>query len=101
MTVDPLLNIGDQGCERSRERVDLVGGELGAVGEMRLILGEQPLQAEHERKVAAPLDARRLVPLFDLREGGIEGPPARGTGREVLGLLALEQERLAGELSGP
>ena len=33
---------------------------VGAVGQMRLVLGEQPLEAEHQRVLAPPLD-RRLV----------------------------------------
>ena len=67
---------------------------------MRLLLGEQPLEAEHEGEVAPPLDRRGLAALVDLREGGIKGPAARGALGQVLRLLALEQERLAGELAG-
>ena len=101
MTVDPLLNLGDQGGERSREGVDLVGGELGAVGEMRLILGEQPLQAEHAARSrgATRRSATRAPPRSP--PGRHRGPGGGGACREVLGLFALEQERLAGELAGP
>ena len=99
VAVEALLDVGDQRGERARERVDLVGVELGAVGEVRLLLGEQPLEAEHEREVAAPLDRRRLAALVDLGERGVQRPAPRGAGGEVLRLLALEQERLAGELA--
>src|SRR5262249_4416731 len=54
--VDSLLDVGDQRGGRARKGVYLVCRELRAVGEMRLILGEQALEAEHEGEVATPLD---------------------------------------------
>src|SRR4029450_6512051 len=80
LAVDPLPDAGDQGGEGSREGIHLVGGELRAVGQMGRLLGEQALQAEHEREVAAPLDRRGLAPLLDLVEGGGEGPAPGGAG---------------------
>ena len=74
--------------------------ELGAVGELRLLLGEQPLEPEHQRVVAAPLDRGRLAALVDLGQGGVERAAPGGARRQVLGLLALEQEGLARELAG-
>ena len=76
-----------------------MGGELGAVGEMRGLLGEQPLEAEHEGEVAAPLDRGRLAALVDLGEGGVQRAAPGRARREVLGLLSFEQERLARELA--
>jgi hypothetical protein len=99
VAVEALLDVGDQSGEGSGERVDLMGGELGAVGEMRLLLGEQPLETEHEGEVATPLDGRGLTALLDLGERGVQGAAPGRPGREVLRLLALEQERLARELS--
>ena len=55
--------------------------ELGAVGEVRLLLGEQALEAEHQREVAAPLDRGGLAALVDLGEGGVQRPAARACPR--------------------
>ena len=52
------LGLGDQRRQRARERVDLVCGEHGPVHELRLVVREQPLEAEHQRELLAPLDAR-------------------------------------------
>jgi hypothetical protein len=100
VAVDPLLDVGDQRGEGAREGVHLVGGELGAVREVRRLLGEQALQAEQEREVAAPLDRGGLAALVDLRERSVERSPPGSPRGEVLRLLALEQERLSGELPG-
>ena len=83
VSVEPLLDVGDQRGERARERVDLMSGELGAVGKMRLLLGEQPLEAEQQREVAAPLDRGGLVPSLDLGERGVQRPAPRRARGEV------------------
>ncbi len=98
VAVEALLDVCDQSGERSGESVDLMGIELGAIGEMRVFLGEQALEAEHEGEVTAPFDRRGLAALIDLGERGIQSAAARRAARQVLGLLALEQERLAREL---
>ena len=54
------------------QRVDLVGGEHGAVDEAGLLLGEQPLQAEQQRELAPPVDRGRLVAGVDLSEGRVQ-----------------------------
>src|SRR5262245_57288212 len=66
---------------------------------MRLILGEQALEPEHEREVAAPLDRGRLLPLVDLTQGSVERPPPRRPRGEVLRSLAFQQEGLSSELA--
>ena len=43
-----LLDLGDDRRERSRQRVDLVFGELGAVEQQRPLLGEHALEAEQQ-----------------------------------------------------
>ncbi len=49
------LELGGHRGERSRERVDLVLVELGSVEQLGRLLGEQTLEAEQQRIVAAPL----------------------------------------------
>jgi hypothetical protein len=46
----PVLSLGlrDQGGERPGQRVDLVRGQHGAVRELRLVVQEQPLEAQHQ-----------------------------------------------------
>ena len=72
----PLLELGDQRGERAREGVDLVLGQLGAVEQLRRLLGEQALEPEHQRVVAAPLGRgrprrrRRARPARRRRPGG-------------------------------
>ena len=48
------LRGGQQRRERARQRVDLVRGQHGAVGELRLVLGEHALEAEQQRELAPP-----------------------------------------------
>ena len=93
--------LGDQLGERPGERVDLVRGELGAVAQLRRLLGQQPLEPEQQREVAPPLDRGRLAAGLDLRERGVERRRRAVPGRQGLRALALEQERLAGELGRP
>ncbi|MEZ5073386.1 MAG: hypothetical protein R2691_00925 [Solirubrobacterales bacterium] len=93
-----LLDLGDHGRERPREGVDLVLGELGAVAEGGMVLGENALEPEQQREVLAPLRRRLREALLDLDEGGIERQPAGGAGMKVGERLAVEQDRLAREL---
>src|SRR4029077_8120159 len=46
--------LGEQRGQRPRERVHLVRGERRAVGELGLLVGEDPLEAEQQRVVAPP-----------------------------------------------
>ena len=80
------------------EGIDLVRVEFGAVEQLRRFVGEQALEPEQQREVAAPLDRRVLGAGVDLGQGGVERPAAGGSLGERLGALAVEQERLAGEL---
>ncbi len=78
--VDVAHALGEQGGERSGERVDLVGVQRRAVGEVRLLLAEQTLQAEQQRPVAAPTSskarrARRRSPRARSRAPGDAGCP--------------------------
>jgi hypothetical protein len=42
------LGFGEQRGERARERVDLVGVQQRPVGQVRLVLAEQPLEPEQQ-----------------------------------------------------
>ena len=76
------LQLGRERDQRARQGVDLVGVEGGAVGQVRLLVGEQPLEAEHQRIGAPPLDrglARGRPPSRRARPRGRRGArcPAR------------------------
>jgi hypothetical protein len=76
-------------------------GEHGPVGEVRLLLREQPVQAEQQRPALAPCDRRDLRARLQLGERGVERAAARGARRELdRRVLVLEHERLAGERRG-
>ena len=95
------LGLRQQSGERSRQRVDLVRGEDGAVHERRLLLGEQPLQAEQQRELPPPRRRRvlELGVLVQLRERRLERAPARRSRRQRdQRILALVDETLAHEL---
>jgi hypothetical protein len=93
------LHLGGERDQRAREGVDLVGGERGAVRQVGLVLGQQPLQAEQQRELASPCDRGHLAALVDLDERGLERPAAGASFAERLcGVLALEQEWLTREL---
>ena len=90
--------LGEQRGQRARERVDLVRVEDRAVGELGLLLAEQPVQAEQERPALAPRDRRDLGARLELRQRVVERAAAGAAGGELgRGILALEHERLAGE----
>ena len=50
------LQLGGERDQRPRKGVDLVGVQRRAVGQVRLLVAEQPLEAEHQRIGAPPLD---------------------------------------------
>src|SRR5262249_6470466 len=56
----PVLGGGQQRGQRAGQRVDLVGVEQRPVGKARLLLAEQPLEAEQQCVAAAPLRRRDL-----------------------------------------
>ena len=78
------LRRGQQRRQRARQRVDLVRREHGAVGELRLVLGEQPLQAEQQREFAAPgcRGVFRLRVGLQLGQRQVERAAARRAGRQ-------------------
>ena len=75
--------------------------QFGAVEQLRRFVGEQPLEPEQQREVPAPLDRGILGAGVDLAQRGVEGAPAGRSGCERLRVLAIEKERLAGELGRP
>ena len=92
------LLLGHQLGQRAGEGIDLVRVELGAVAQLRRLLGEQALQPEQQREVAAPLDRGVLGARVELGEGRVQRPaPGSALGKR-LRPLAVEQEGLAGEL---
>src|SRR5207244_214742 len=80
--------------KRAREGVDLVLGELGAVGQGGLLGVQQALEAQHQRVARAPLERRGVPAGVELAEGRVYGEAARGSRREIVGALAGEQDRL-------
>ena len=62
VAVAVALRLGEQRGQRARQRVDLVGGEHGAVDQRRLVLAQQPLEAEQQRELPPPLDRRARRP---------------------------------------
>ena len=73
-----LLVRGDQLGEHAGERVDLMAAQLGAGGELRRLLGEHAVEAEHERVVDAPLRRRLAAARVHLGERLVEGAAERG-----------------------
>ena len=91
------LVAGDQLGEHPRERVDLVAAQLGARSKAGRMVGDDALEAEHERVANLPLGGRRLEPRFHLCEGVVERLAACMAFAEHLGgVLVLPQEGLAG-----
>ncbi len=75
-----------------------MGGEHGAVDEVRLLLGEDPLEPEQQRELPAPLHRGLLVARVDLDEGSVERPAAwRAGGEGVLERFAVIDKTLAGQ----
>ena len=57
--------------------------ELGAVAQLRRLVGEQALEPEQQREVAAPLDRGRLGAGVELGQGGVDRAAAGGARRQV------------------
>ena len=96
------LRLGQQRGQRARQRVDLVGREHGAVGEVGLLLGEQPLEPEQQRVLPAPLDRGLVRARVHLRQRSVERAAAgRPGGERVFERLALVDEALAREQLRP
>ena len=94
-----VLDLGEKRDQRAGQGIDLVGVQRGAVREMRLVLGEEPLEAEHQRVLASPLHRRRVAARLDLGEGVVERAAARGSlGEDLIARLTLVHELLEGEL---
>jgi hypothetical protein len=95
------LELRGERDERAGQGVDLVGAQQRAVGEVRLLLRQQPLEAEHEREIAPPLHRRLAAARLDLGQGGVERRAPRGAlGEGLRGILSGQHERLARELLG-
>ena len=102
VAVAVALGLGQQRGQRARQRVDLVGAEDRAVDQLRLLLGEQPLEPEQQRERAPPVDRGQLGAGVELPERRVEGDPPRRAGRERgRAVLALDEEGLARELRDP
>ena len=94
------LGLGQQRGQRARERVDLMGGEDRAVGEVRLLLGKQALEPEQQRELAPPLDRGLFRARVDLGERSVERSASRGAGgKRVFERLAVVDEAFARESS--
>ena len=91
------LLLGHQLGQGPGEGVDLVRVQFGAVAQLRRFVGEEALQPEQQREVAAPLDRGVLGAVVELLQRRVERAAARGPRRQRLGPLAVEQEGLAGE----
>ena len=89
------LRLGEQRGQRAGQGVDLVGGEHGAVDEMRLLLGEQPLEPEQQRELPAPVDRRHLRAVVELRERSVKRPAPCGAGGQRIFERSLRRRRSA------
>ena len=95
------LDLGRQRDQRARERVDLMRGQLRAVGKMRLLLGQQALEAKDQREVAPPLDRRLVAAALDLLERRVQRERGgRSRGERDLWILPFEHEGFAREFFG-
>ena len=78
-----------------------MGRQHRAVGQLGLVLGQQPLQAEQQRVVAPPLDGRLRAAGVELSESGIERHAAGGPGGQgYFRILAFQEEGFLGEALG-
>ncbi|CAB4936601.1 unannotated protein [freshwater metagenome] len=96
------LRVGQERRVGARERVDLVRVERRAVGQHRRLGVQRAVQAQEERPATAPLLRGHRAAGLELRAGELERVPADGARREdVVGVLALQDERLVGERRDP
>ena len=90
------LGGGDELGEHPRQSIHLVAAELGSGGGSRQILGQDPLEPEHEPVAHLPAGRRLGQPGLHLLQRVVERGPAGGAGRERNGgILVRGQERLA------
>ena len=94
-----VLELGGERRERPGEHVDLVLGQLGPVGQLHRLGGEQPLEAQQQRVAPSPLGRRALTTGVELDDGGLHGAEPGAPRREIVRGLSLEQDRLARELA--
>ena len=98
VAVRSARRLSEQGGQRARQRVHLMGGERRAVGELGLLLRQHALETQQQRELAPPGGRGDLQPGVQLRERLAERAQARGAGSERAGrLLAGVHERLARE----
>ena len=91
-----LLVRRDQLRQHSRQRVDLVPPQLGSGGEARRLVGQDPLEPEHQAVAHLPARRRALAAGLHLAERVVECATARGAGREdALEVLAGVEKRFA------
>jgi hypothetical protein len=91
--------LGEEGCERSREGIDLVSREERLVGELRLVLGKHAFEPEQQREVAPPSRRWNRQAGVELGERLVERAPAgRAGGQGERWVLTRVRERLAREL---
>ena len=76
------LQLRGERDQRAGEGVDLVRVQHRAVGQVRLVLGQHPLEPQHERVVAPPLDRGLVAAGIELRQRVIERGAAGGALRE-------------------
>src|SRR5206468_7853424 len=79
------LCLRQQRGERAGERVDLVGVQQRPVGQVRLVLAEQALEAEQQREAAAPFRGGNLRARVDLLERSVERPATGAAGGKRVG----------------
>ena len=96
-----LLGGGDQLGEHPGERVHLMAAELGAGGEVRRLLRQDPLEPEQERVPDLPLGRRLAAAGGELGEPVVERAAPSGPGRQHdVRILVGTQEGLAGPCFG-
>src|SRR5581483_3205924 len=101
-TVPVALGLRHQRGQGARQRVHLVGREHRPVGQVRLLLGQQPLEAEQQRVLPAPFDRGLVRAGVALGQGGVYRGSASRAGRQGLFEgLALVDELLAREQLRP
>src|SRR5262245_3574893 len=82
----------DQLREHPRERVDLMPPELGSRRQARRMVGQLPLEAEHERVSDLPGGRRRAPAGLHFRQGVVERATARAALRQRLGRVFVRPE---------
>jgi hypothetical protein len=96
------LHLGGERDQRARQGVDLVGGQLGSVGQVGLVLREQALEPQQQRELAPPLHRRVVGAGVELGQRRVERAPAGAPRRQgLLGGLPLEHEGLTGKVLCP